>query len=111
MNCKMWMIQGSPRTPDRLPELSGSHVQQSEVFRTMTGARGPYNLGGSAIALSCAPFLGHRNGSKASLGLLGWVCFGHDLCYHFGCWWGFAEVFDLVVAFGVVEVCPLWHSR
>jgi hypothetical protein len=35
------------RTPDRLPELSGSHVQHLEVFRTMTGARGPYNLGGS----------------------------------------------------------------
>ena len=43
----MWMIQGSPRTPDRLPELFGSHVQQSGVFRTITGARGPYNLGGS----------------------------------------------------------------
>ena len=40
---------GSPRTPDRLSRLSGSHVQQSEVFRTMTGARGPYNLGCSAI--------------------------------------------------------------
>ena len=36
-----------PMTPDRLPELSGSHVQQSEVLRTMTGACGPYNLGGS----------------------------------------------------------------
>ena len=46
----MWMIQGSPRTPDRIPELSGSHVQQLEVLRTMIGARGPYNLGGSAIA-------------------------------------------------------------
>ena len=45
----MWMIWGSSRIADRLPELSGSHVQQSEVFRTMTGARGPYNLGGSAI--------------------------------------------------------------
>ena len=42
------MIRGSPRTPDRLPELSGSHVQQSEVLRTMIGACGPYNLGGSA---------------------------------------------------------------
>jgi hypothetical protein len=45
----MWMIWGSPGTPNKLPELSGSHVQQSEVFRTMTGAREPYNLGGSAI--------------------------------------------------------------
>jgi hypothetical protein len=43
----MWMNQDSPRTPDRLPELSGSQVQQSEVLRTMTGACGPYNLGGS----------------------------------------------------------------
>ena len=43
----MWMIQGSLRTPDRLPELSGSRVQQSEVFRTMIGACGPYNMGGS----------------------------------------------------------------
>jgi hypothetical protein len=31
--------------------LSGSHVQQSKVFRTMTGARGPYNLGGSTTLL------------------------------------------------------------
>ena len=46
----MWMIWGSPRTPDRLPKLSGSRVQQSEVFRTMTGACGPYNLGGFATA-------------------------------------------------------------
>ena len=46
----MWMIQGSLRTPDRLPELFGSHVQQSDVFRTMIGARGPYNLGSFAIA-------------------------------------------------------------
>ena len=43
------MIQGSLRAPDKLPELFGSRVQQSEIFRTMTGARGPYNLGGSAI--------------------------------------------------------------
>jgi topoisomerase IA-like protein len=46
----MWMIQGSPRTPNRLPKLSGSHVQQSEVLRIMIGAYGPYNLGGSATA-------------------------------------------------------------
>ena len=46
----MWMIRGSPRTPDRLAKLSSSHVQISEVLRTMTGARGPYNLGGSATA-------------------------------------------------------------
>jgi hypothetical protein len=44
----MWMIRGFLRTPDRLPKLSGSRVQQSEVLRTMTGASGPYNLGGSA---------------------------------------------------------------
>jgi hypothetical protein len=44
----MWMIQGSLRTPDRLLELSGSYVQQSEVFRTMTGAHEPYNSCGSA---------------------------------------------------------------
>jgi hypothetical protein len=30
-----------------------SRVQQSNVFRTMIGARGPYNLGGSAIVLEC----------------------------------------------------------
>jgi hypothetical protein len=48
MSCKMQMIQGSPRTLDRLPGLSGSHVQQLEVFRTMTGACGPFNFGGSA---------------------------------------------------------------
>ena len=46
----MWMIQGSPRTPDRLPKLSGSRVELLEVFRTITCARGPYNLGGSATA-------------------------------------------------------------
>jgi hypothetical protein len=46
----MWMIRGSLRTPDRLPELFGSHVQQSEAFRTMTGAHGPYNLGGSTTS-------------------------------------------------------------
>jgi len=45
----MWMIRGSPRTPNKLSELSGSHVQQSNIFKTMTGARGPYNWGGSAI--------------------------------------------------------------
>ena len=38
---------GSPRTPNRLSELSSSHVQQLEVLRTMIGACGPYNLGGS----------------------------------------------------------------
>jgi hypothetical protein len=43
----MWMIQGSLRTPNRLPKLSFSCVQQSEIFKKMTGARGPYNLGGS----------------------------------------------------------------
>jgi hypothetical protein len=39
---------GFSRTPDRLPELSGSRVQQSKVFRTMTGTCGPYNLGSFA---------------------------------------------------------------
>ena len=51
MNCKMWMIRGYPRTPDRLPELSVSRVQQSDILRTMIGARGPYNWGGSATAV------------------------------------------------------------
>ena len=46
----MWMIRGSLRTLDRPPKLSGSHVQQSEVFRTMTYKGGPYDLNGSAIA-------------------------------------------------------------
>ena len=44
------MIRGSMRTSDRLPELSGSCVQQSEVFKTMTCPCRPYNLGGSARA-------------------------------------------------------------
>ena len=44
----MWMIRGSPRTPDRLPKLCGSCVQQSEVYETITGICGPHNLGGSA---------------------------------------------------------------
>jgi len=39
---------GFPEGIRRLPELFGSRVQQSEVFGIMTGARGPYNLGGSA---------------------------------------------------------------
>ena len=41
---------GFPRTPDRIPELCGLCVQQSEVWETMIGARGPYNLGGSTTA-------------------------------------------------------------
>ena len=45
----MWMIRGSLWTLDRLSGLFGSHVQQSEVFRTMIGACGPYNLDGFAI--------------------------------------------------------------
>jgi hypothetical protein len=53
----MWMIRGSPRTPDRLSELSGSHVQQSEVLRTMTGACELCNLGGSVIVT-------HNNSSR-----------------------------------------------
>ena len=44
------MIWGSLRPPDRLPKLSSSRVQQSEVLGTMTGACGPYNLGGFATA-------------------------------------------------------------
>ena len=47
----MWMIRDFPRAPDRLPELSRSRAQQSEVFKTMTGVREPYNLGGSAIGV------------------------------------------------------------
>jgi len=39
---------GFPEDTDRLPQLSGSRVQQLEAFRTMTDARGPYNLGDSA---------------------------------------------------------------
>jgi hypothetical protein len=38
---------GFPRTHDRFLMLSGSRAQQSEVVETMTGACGPYNLGGS----------------------------------------------------------------
>ena len=41
---------GFPRTPDRLPKLCGLRVLQSEVYETMTGTCGPYNLGSSAIA-------------------------------------------------------------
>jgi hypothetical protein len=40
------------RTPDRLFKLCGSHVQQSEALRAMTGACGLYNLGGSATEAS-----------------------------------------------------------
>jgi hypothetical protein len=43
---KMWMIRGSPRTPDRLPKLSDSHVLLSEVWETMIGTCGPYDSGG-----------------------------------------------------------------
>ena len=46
----MWMIRGSLRIADRLFELFGSHVQQSEEFKTMIGTCGPYNLGGSTTA-------------------------------------------------------------
>ena len=61
----MWMIRGSPRTPDRLPELSGSCVQLLEVFRTMTGAHGPYNLGGFAT-------LGKPSLCSARLAVIAW---------------------------------------
>ena len=47
---------GFPRTPDRLFKLSGTLASLSEVFGTMTGAGGPYNLGGSAAS---APLLHH----------------------------------------------------
>ena len=63
------------------------------------------------IVLSCGLFLVHRNGRIASLDLLGWVCFGYVLCCRFGCWWGFIEILDLVVVFGVAEVWPLWYSH
>ena len=62
------------------------------------------------IALSYGLFLVYRNGSIASLDLLGWVCFGYVLSCSFGCWRGFIEILDLVVVFGVVEVWPLWYS-
>jgi hypothetical protein len=51
MSCKKWMIRGLLRTPDRLLELFGSSVQQSEVFRKMTSAPELYNLGGSTIVV------------------------------------------------------------
>ena len=41
---------GFLRTPDRLSELCGLCVLLSEVYETMTGTCGPYNLGGSATA-------------------------------------------------------------
>ena len=41
---------GFSRTHDRLLGLCGLCVQQSEVWETMIGARGPYNLGSFAIA-------------------------------------------------------------
>jgi hypothetical protein len=62
----MWMIRGSPRTPDRLPELSRSRVQQLEVFRTMTGACGPYILGGSATHTH---MLGSRQRARSRRGI------------------------------------------
>ena len=39
------MIRGSPRTPDSLLKLPGTDVKGRW---TVTGACGPYNLGGSA---------------------------------------------------------------
>jgi hypothetical protein len=50
MSCNTWMIRGSLRTPDRLLELSGLHVQLLEVWKTMVDTYGPYDIGGSAIA-------------------------------------------------------------
>ena len=46
----MWMIRGSPKALGGLLELFGSRVQQSDLFRTMTCARGPYYFGGSTTA-------------------------------------------------------------
>ena len=39
---------GFPMTPDRLSGLYGLCVQWSEVYETMMGTCGPYNLDGSA---------------------------------------------------------------
>jgi hypothetical protein len=47
---KTWMIRGSPRTPDRLPELSDLHALLSEVGEMMIGTCGPYDSSGSASA-------------------------------------------------------------
>jgi hypothetical protein len=47
---KTWMIRGSPRTPDRLQELSDLHVPLLEVWKIMIGTCGPYDSGGSATA-------------------------------------------------------------
>ena len=44
----MWMIRGPPRAPDRLLESFGTRARRSEVFKTMMGACGPINSGGSA---------------------------------------------------------------
>ena len=63
------------------------------------------------IALSYGLFLVYRNGSIASLDLLGWVCFGYCLYCHSGCWRGSVEMLDLVAVFGVAEVWPLWRSH
>jgi hypothetical protein len=41
---------GFPEDTRQTIGLSGFHVQKSEVFGTMTGACGPYNLGGSTTA-------------------------------------------------------------
>ena len=41
---------GFPEGTRQTTGLSGFRVQQSEVFRTMTEACGPYNLGGFATA-------------------------------------------------------------
>ena len=53
----MWMIRGPPMAPDRLSELYDSHVQQLEVLRTMSGACGPYNSGGSATLTRLKRFI------------------------------------------------------
>jgi hypothetical protein len=42
---------GFPEDTRQTTGLSGFHVQKSEVFEIMTGARGPYNLGGSATGI------------------------------------------------------------
>jgi hypothetical protein len=60
MSCKTWMIRVSPRTPDRLPELSGLHVQLLEVCKTMVGTYGPYNSGGSATTATWGKTVGQN---------------------------------------------------
>jgi hypothetical protein len=43
---------GFPEDTRQTTGLSGFRIHQSEVFRTMTSTRGPYNLGSSATTMS-----------------------------------------------------------